>query len=71
MPKYTFTSDNSGKKFTIEYEIRNGRPYSIKEYEAISVSAGQILRRAYKPTYQTKQGNIACYQYAGRVKRFK
>jgi hypothetical protein len=69
--KYTFISDNSGKKFTVEYEIRNGRPYSIIEYEAPSVSAGQILRRAYKPTYEAKKGNIACYKASGRLKKFK
>lgn len=69
--KYTFTSDNSGKKFVIEYEIRNGRPYSIKEYEIVEYTAGDILRKAYKPTYQMKRGNIACYKAAGRLGRFK
>lgn len=69
--QYTFISDNSGKKFVIEYEMINGKPYSIREYEAPSVSAGQILRRAYKPTYESKKGNIACYKASGRLKKFK
>lgn len=71
MPKYTFISDNSDKKFTIEYEIRDSRPYSIREYEVPGCSAGDIIRKAYKSSYQPKQGNITCYTPAGRVKRFR